>query len=110
MTQSRLLPPSDSPLITVFLGQYMSSLMRETITYLKLPYDKLAREMSIPELVLRDAIEGKMGLIRGQWIRFGRLLGLSTTYTLRPGERDGTPCWEICYPPVALTAIQAQIA
>jgi len=43
--------PSDSPLTTVFLGQYVSSLMQETIPYLKLPYDKLAREMSIPELV-----------------------------------------------------------
>lgn len=88
----------------MFLGQYVSKLMQETISYLKLPYDKLAHEMSIPELVLRDAVEGKMGLTRGQWVKFGRLLGLPTTYILRPGERDGTPCWEICFPPVALTA------
>jgi hypothetical protein len=51
----------------MFLGQYVSSLMQETIAYLKLPCDKLAHEMSIPELVLRDAVEGKMGLTRGQW-------------------------------------------
>jgi hypothetical protein len=51
LKKSHSLPPSDSPLTTVFLGQYVSSLMQETITYLKLPYDKLAREMSIPELV-----------------------------------------------------------
>jgi hypothetical protein len=46
----------------MFLGQYVSRLMQETITYLKLPYDTLAHEMLIPELVLRDAVEGKMGL------------------------------------------------
>ena len=40
--------------------------MQETITYLKLPYDKLAREMSIPELVCANAVAGKLGLIRGQ--------------------------------------------
>ena len=74
--ESHSLPPSDSPLTTVFLGQYVNSLMQETITYLKLPYDKLAREMSIPELVLRDAVDGKMGLTREQWVRFGKLLGL----------------------------------
>ena len=33
----------------------------QTITYLKLSYVGLAHEMSIPELVLRDAVEGKMG-------------------------------------------------
>ena len=52
----------------MFLGQYVSKLMQETIRYLKLPYDTLAHEMSIPELVLRDAVEGKMGLTRGQWV------------------------------------------
>ena len=95
-------PPSDSPLTLMFLGQYVSALMHETIAYLKLPYDKLAHEMSIPELVLRDAVEGKMGLTRGQWVKFGRLLGLPTTYILRPGEREGVPCWELCFPPVSL--------
>ena len=55
------------------------------------PPAKLAHEMSIPELVLRDAVEGKMGLTRGQWVKFGRLLGLPTTYILRPGERDAMP-------------------
>jgi hypothetical protein len=92
---SSLLPPPDSPLTLMFLGQYVSLLMQETITYLKLPYDTLAHEMSIPELVLRDAVEGKMGLTRGQWVRLGKILGLPTTYELRPGERDGRPCWEI---------------
>jgi hypothetical protein len=67
LKKSHPLPPSDSPLTTVFLGPYVNSLMQETITYLKLPYDKLAREMSIPELVLRDAVDGKMGLTRGQF-------------------------------------------
>jgi hypothetical protein len=66
LKKSHSLPPSDSPLTTVFLGQYVSSLMQETITYLKLPYDKLAREMSIPELVCANAVAGKLGLIRGQ--------------------------------------------
>lgn len=104
MTHSSSLPPSDSPLTLMFLGQYVSLLMQETIAYLKLPYDKLAHEMSIPELVLRDAVEGKMGLTRGQWVRFGKLLGLPTTYVLRPSERDEIPCWEICFPPVSLMA------
>jgi hypothetical protein len=101
-SRSSSLPPSDSPLTTMFLGQYVSKLMLETISYLKLSYDGLAHEMSIPEMVLRDAIEGKMGLTRGQWVRLGKVLGLPTTYKLRPAERDGTPCWEICFPPVSL--------
>jgi hypothetical protein len=25
---------------------------------------------------------------------------IEATYELRPGERDGMPCWEVCYPPV----------
>ncbi len=102
MKKSHSLPPSDSPLTLMFLGQYVSALMQETIAYLKLPYDKLALDMSIPEMVLRDAVEGKMGLTRGQWVKCGRLLALPTTYVLRPAERDGTPCWEVCFPPVSL--------
>jgi hypothetical protein len=35
--------------------------MLETIKYLKLSYARLAHEMAIPEMVLRDAVEGKMG-------------------------------------------------
>jgi len=104
LTHSSSLPPSDSPLTTMFLGQYVSKLIQETIAYLELPYDKLAHQMSIPEMVLRDAVEGKMGLTRGQWIRLGKMLGLPTSYQLRPGERDGIPCWEICFPPVSLMA------
>jgi hypothetical protein len=34
MMRSFSLPPSDSPLTTLFLGKYVSSLMRETIIYL----------------------------------------------------------------------------
>lgn len=101
------MPPSDSPLTLMFLGQYVSSLMQETIMYLELPYDKLAHEMSIPELILRDAVEGRMGLTRGQWVKFGKMLGLPTTYQLRPGEREGMPYWEICFPPVAFVAHKA---
>jgi hypothetical protein len=85
--QSSSLPPSDSPLTTMFLGQYVSALIQETIAFLKLSYEDLAHEMSIPELVLRDAVEGKMDLTRGQWVKFGRLLGLPTSYVLRPGEQ-----------------------
>jgi hypothetical protein len=88
----------------MFLGQYVSSLMQETITYLKLSYGDLALRMFLPEMVLRDAVDGKMGLTRGQWVRFGQELGLPTTYVLRPGERDGAPCWDVCFPPVSLGA------
>jgi hypothetical protein len=91
----------------MFLGQYVSKLMQETITYLKLSYVGLAHEMSIPELVLRDAVEGKMDLTHAQWVRFGKILGLPTSYQLRPGERDGMPCWEICFPPVSFAAHEA---
>jgi hypothetical protein len=100
MTHSSSLPPRDSPLTTMFLGQYVSALMVETIKSLKLSYARLAHEMAIPEMVLRDAVEGKMGLTRGQCVRLGKALGLPTTYELRPGEQDGVPCWEVCYPPV----------
>ena len=78
--------------------------MQETIACLKLSYQGLTLEMSIPEMVWRHTIEGKMGLTRGQWVRFGKLLGLPTTFELRPGERSGTACWEICFPPVSLIA------
>ena len=57
-SRSSSLPPSDSPLTKVFLGQYVSSLIQETITYLKLSYSDLALLMFIPEMVLRDAVEG----------------------------------------------------
>jgi hypothetical protein len=56
--------------------------------------------MFIPEIVLRDAVEEKMTLTRGQWIKLGQILGLPTTYELRPGEREDAPCWEVCFPPV----------
>ncbi len=74
MTKACSLPPSDSPLTTMSLGQCVSGLMQETILYLELSYDALAHEKS---------------------------LGLPTTYQLRPGERDRMPCWEICFPPVS---------
>jgi hypothetical protein len=99
MTRSSL-PPSDSPLTKVFLGQYVSSLIEETVRYLKMPYSKLAQEMSIPEMVLRDATEGKLGLTRGQWVKLGQVLGLPTSYDLRPSERNGSPCWEVCFLPI----------
>lgn len=104
MTRSSALPPSDSPLTTMFLGRYVSSLIQETIAYLKLSYGGLAHQMSIPEIVLRDAVEGKLGLTRGQWVKLGHLLGLPTTYKLRPSERNGTPCWEVSFPPVPFVA------
>jgi len=74
--------------------------MQETITYLKKSYRGLAQEMSIPEMVLLDAVQGKLGLTRGQWLKLGQLLGLATTFDLRPSERIGTPCWEVCYAPI----------
>jgi hypothetical protein len=70
------LPPPDLPLTKMFLGQYVSCLIQETITYLKLSYSDLAVTMFIPEMVLRDAVERKMALTRGQWIKLGQLLAL----------------------------------
>ena len=60
----------------MFLGQYLSCLIQETITYLKLSYSDLAVTTFIPEMVLRDAVERKMALTRGQWIKLGQLLAL----------------------------------
>ena len=94
------LPPRDSPLTKAFAGQYVSLLVHETITYRKMSYKGLAQEMSMPETIIREAIQGKLGLTRGQWVKLGQLLSLATTFDLRASERNGTPCWEICYPPI----------
>jgi hypothetical protein len=80
----------------MFLGQYLSCLIQKTITYLKLSYSDLAVTTFIPEMVLRDAVERKMALTRGQWIKLGHLLDLPTAYELRAAERDGLACWEVC--------------
>ena len=108
MLRSSSLPPPDSPLTKMFLGKYLSCLIQETITYLKLSYSDLAVTTFIPEMVLRDAVERKMALTRGQWIKLGHLLDLPTTYELRPAERDGLACWEVCYPPVSFIADKAE--
>ena len=76
MMRSSSLPPPDSPLTKMFLGQYVGCLIQETITYLKLSYSDLAVTTFIPEMVLRDAVERKMALTRGQWIKLGQLLAL----------------------------------
>ncbi len=68
LKKSHSLPPPDSPLTTLFLDQYVSALTQETIAYLKLSYGDLALRMFLPEMVLRDAVEGKMGLTRGPWV------------------------------------------
>jgi hypothetical protein len=62
------LPPPDSPLTKMFLGQYVSCLIQETIAYLKLSYSDLAVAMFIPEMVLRDAVrtENVSRVSRGQ--------------------------------------------
>jgi len=94
------LPPRDSPLTTVFLGQYLSLLVQETITSRKSRYSDLARGMSMSEIVLQEAVQGKLPLTRGRWVRFVQLLGLSTMFEVRGSERNGMPCWELCYPPI----------
>jgi hypothetical protein len=63
MRRSSSSPPSDSPLSKIFLRQYVSSLIQETI---KVPYGRLGQDMSISKMVLRDAVEGKLGLTRRQ--------------------------------------------
>jgi hypothetical protein len=82
----------------------VSSLKQETIIYLKLSYSDLDLTMFVPEMVLRDAVGAKMAPTRGQWGRLGKLLGLPTTFELRPVERGGTPCGEVCYPPISFVA------
>lgn len=94
------LPPRDSPLTKAFLGQYLSLLVQETITDRKISYSALAQEMSIAEMILRDAVQGKLALKRGKWVKLGQLLNLATSFQLTPSDRNGTPCWELCYPPI----------
>ena len=100
---SSTLPPRDSPLTKAYLGQYVSLLMQETVTCLKLSYKGLAQEMSMPETIIREAIQGKLGLTRGHWAKLGQLLRIATNFQLVKNERNGVPCWEVCYPPVAST-------
>jgi hypothetical protein len=95
------LPPANSPLTEIYVGQYIRSLIEETARYKKTSYAELAHAMSLPELILEDAIEGRVGLRRGQWNKVGKLLGLPT-FQLRPGVHDGVLRWELVYPPVAL--------
>lgn len=99
-TQSSSPPPPDSPLTKAFLGQYVSLLVQETVSYLKLSYKGLAQEMSMPETIIREAVQGKVGLTRGHWIKLGQLLKIATNFQLVKSERNGAPCWEVCYPPV----------
>lgn len=87
----------------MFLGQYQCADAGNNCLSQTVLRGSGARDV-VPEMVWHDAVDGKMGLTRGQWVEFGGLLGLPTTYQLRPGERDGMPCWKICFPPVALTA------
>jgi len=100
---SSTLPPRDSPLTKAYLGQYVSLLMQETVTCLKLSYKGLAQEMSMPETIIREAIQGKLGLTRGHWAKLGQLLRIATNFQIVKNERNGVPCWEVCYPPVAST-------
>jgi hypothetical protein len=97
---SSSLPPCDSPLTKAFLGQYITLLVLETVICLKLSYKGLAQKMSMPETVLREAMQGKLGLTRGQWVKLGQLLKIATNFQLVKSERNGAPCWEVCYPPV----------
>jgi hypothetical protein len=96
------LPPHDSPLTKIFLGYYLSLLVQETITYRRIRYGELAREMSLPEKLLQDAVQGQLGLTRGHWVKLGQLLSLATNFELRQSERNCMPCWELCYPPVRM--------
>jgi hypothetical protein len=91
----------DSPLARIFLSDYISRLAQETVRYRALPYKKLAQQMSIPSPALQEAIKGQLGLSRGQWNMLGQLLGLTTTFQIRPSERDGLPCWGAYFPPVS---------
>lgn len=95
------LPPPNSPLTEIYVGRYIGSLIDETVRYKKTSYAELAHAMSLPELILKDAVEGQIGLRRGQWNKIGELLGLPTTFQLRPGEHGGILRWELVYPPVA---------
>jgi hypothetical protein len=67
---------ADSPLAKILLGQYLSCLITETLNYINMPHKELARAMSIQEVVLRDTIDGKVGLARRQWTRLAELLNL----------------------------------
>jgi len=92
---------TDSPLVKIFLSEYISRLAQETVRYRALSYKKLAQQTSIPSPALEEAIKGQLGLSRGQWNMLGQLLGLTTTFEVRPSERHEQPCWEAYFPPVS---------
>ncbi len=94
------LSPADSPLARIFLDDFISRLAQETVRCRALTYKTLAQQMSIPSPALEEAIKGELGLSRGQWNMLGQLLGLTTTFQVRLGERHGQPCWEAYFPPV----------
>ena len=98
---SSQLPRIDSPLAKIFLSEYISRLFQETIRFRALPYKKLAQQVSIPSPALKVAMEGQLGLTRGQWNMLGQLVGVTTTFQVRLSERHGQPCWEAYFPPVS---------
>ena len=98
---SSQLPRIDSPLAKILLSEYISRLFQETIRFRALPYKKLAQQVSIPSPALKVAMEGQLGLTRGQWNMLGQLVGVTTTFQVRLSERHGQPCWEAYFPPVS---------
>ncbi len=100
---SAQLPRIDSPLAKIFLSEYISRLVQETIRYRALPCKKLAQQVNIPSPALQVAIEGQLGLTRGQWNMLGQVLGLTAKFEVRLSERHGQPCWEAYFPPVTAT-------
>jgi ribosome-binding protein aMBF1 (putative translation factor) len=93
---------ADSPLAEIRLSEYISRLAQETIRYRALSYKELAQQTSIPKPVLQEAIEGELGLRRGQWKMLCQLLGLPTTFQVRASERSGQSCLEAYFPPVSV--------
>jgi hypothetical protein len=102
MTSSSLtsLPPADSPLTKVFLGPYLSLLAQETIAFRKISYAELGQELSLSRVIVKEAVQGQIGLTRGQWLRLIQGLRLPTNFELQPSQRNAMLCWEVCYPPV----------
>lgn len=64
------------------------------IVYRKLSYRDLRQEMSISEVIRKEAVQGELALTRGQWIRLAQLLRLPKNLELQTSERNGVPCWE----------------
>lgn len=106
MTSLSSLPPPDSPLTKAFVGPYLGRLMKETVASRKISYAELGADLSLSEVLVKEAVEGQIALTRGQWLRLVQRLKLPPNIEFQQALRNQAPCWEVGYPPVPAAGIK----